>query len=164
MLTSLFTKAEDEITPLCWENGLFSFHVTGTNGIATIVIVDGNNNPITGTGAYSSTFTITGGTAIITVSQPIRITTIRIRITYSSGSYKVKSSTTNACNIVPIILTNLSLQRDGEYIIVQFTVENEVGVGSYKVELSEDGINWITKYIIFTDITPKGKYTIKFKQ
>ena len=157
----IVTYAETKITPLCWNNGLFTFSASdAVNGSATVTIIDAVGNPVTGTGAYSALITVFNNQVTFTAPQPICAIIIRIKVVWHDNHVNSKYSTTIQCNNLPVKLSALNVQRTGDSILLSFTSDDEINVGYYKVSLSTDGINWQERLILFPKIESGGRYTL----
>jgi hypothetical protein len=160
-ILSFATYAETKVTPVCWNNGLFTFSASdAVNGSATVTIIDAAGNTVTGTGAYSALITVFNNQVTFTAPQPIRATIIRIKVVWHDNHVNSKYSTNIQCNNLPVKLSALNVERTGDDILLSFTSEDEINVGYYKVSISADGINWQERLILFPKIDAGGRYTL----
>lgn len=164
-LFSMASFAECKLTPICWNNGLFTFSASDVaTGTATVTLIDATGNPITGIGAYSATITVINSSLLFTVPQPVRTTVVRVKVVWHNNKVNTEYTTTKTCTNLPVKLYDINANRAGDSITLSFTSDDEINVGYYKVSVSFDGINWQERLLLFPKIDSAGKYIVTIKK
>lgn len=66
---------------------------------------------------------------------------------------------------LPVKFKSISAQRvDGGMVKITYSVENQINIKQYNVQVSVDGKNWITKTIVFpNNMLSNTNYSVTFK-
>lgn len=123
LICSFTVSKGHNIANLCWSQGKYSFQATQIpNGNATFKVYDLSGNFI-----YQFNKTVTGGSLVYEVNQPIRTTKVTVKVTWSDGYVNTNTSGTNQCVATPIYFSKIEGKNVGNIMQVDFTVNTVDG-------------------------------------